>query len=145
MEEESDKSTLSAVAPAIVWKEEYLTGHPEIDYQHQYFAQLINRVNQHLFSDCDKTQKDNLLWELVKYAEFHFLSEINIMRELGIEGRERHQRLHNEISASMARSVQLAMSDLISPDAIIKFLVDWFVTHTVVEDKENFSKHGKNL
>ena len=58
----------------IDWKNEYSVGVAEIDHQHQFFVDLINRLNEELAEADDQEYKANLLKELVSYAKFHFIS-----------------------------------------------------------------------
>ena len=139
MENSLDEINPPSAEPNITWKDEYMTGHAQVDYQHQYFAGLINNIKREFLTSDDPEYKEGLLWELVKYTDFHFLSEENIMRKLGCSDLEQHRKLHEEISIEMSQKVQLAMADMVPSDEIIDFLVQWFITHTVTEDKLSFA------
>jgi hemerythrin len=122
----------------ISWKPEYSTGNREVDLQHQYFFQLIHRLNGELKNTGDRDYHKSLLWELNKYVEFHLLSEENMLRKAGSEGLERLIGSHESLSAELAGNIQSAMMGMVSPEEIISFLADWLIKHTVDEDKKAF-------
>lgn len=112
------------------WHTEYCTGIKEIDLQHHYFLELINRLGIELDLSIDKLHQRSLLDELCKYAAFHFVSEENLMHKLNYPGlddhRELHQKLISELAARCVRD---------SPGDLVRFLVSWFIHHTVEEDR----------
>jgi hemerythrin len=122
----------------ISWKPEYSTGNHEVDLQHQYFFQLIHRLNGDLKKTGDIDYRNRLLWELNKYVEFHFQSEENILLKSKNEGFENMVRLHESLTEELAGNVQSAMAGMISPEEIITFLANWFLRHTVEDDKKVF-------
>jgi hemerythrin len=67
----------------------------------------------------------------VRYAQFHFLSEENLMMRHRYPGLEEHQKLHHELLGSLSTHM-LRDND----EATITFLVNWFKAHTVQEDRK---------
>ena len=47
----------------VKWKKEYSTGNESVDFQHQYFAQLINRISGNLMENDDVEIRKKLLDE----------------------------------------------------------------------------------
>lgn len=116
------------------WDARYLTGIEEVDFQHHYFLDLINRLSQELKSTEDLHYRQRLIAELVKYAEFHFLSEENLMMRDGYPGLAVHHGLHLQLVEELSsRSVEQSLEELLD------FLVRWFTHHTVEED----GKYGR--
>lgn len=112
------------------WKADYATGIEEIDLQHRYFMSLINRLSSE-FDGCeDESYRKKLLNELVKYASFHFVSEENLMIKFAYPDLERHRKLHLELIDKLSWQIQSK-----SYVALFEFLVDWFIRHTLEEDK----------
>lgn len=118
----------------LLWRSSYCTGQEEIDLQHQYFTKLINRLDDDLKGPGDMNFKKNLLWELKKYQDFHFQSEENLMHKAQPSELDSHKKMHDELSAELSRKIQSFAWGPNSPDVIIAFLVDWFITHTLDED-----------
>jgi hemerythrin len=111
------------------WKTEYDTGIEEIDLQHRYFMVLINRLTSELVTCSDKKYRERLLRELANYAAFHFVSEENLMIKFGYPDFERHRMLHLDLIDQLSLRM-LAESN----ESLLKFLVAWFIRHTISED-----------
>lgn len=116
------------MALALEWKKDFDTGVEEIDLQHRYFLHLINRVEADFRNlDLSAEAKRRLLMELVKYSEFHFTSEENLMARYGYPEIEQHRLLHTDLLDNLS-----AMLD--SSEQLIPFVHEWFLHHTVEED-----------
>jgi len=90
---------------------------------------LIRRLSVELTENEDTTYKNRLVQELVYYARFHFLSEENIMLKYGYPNIDKHRELHLALIDDLTyqRSSH-------SPDVLLDFLINWFITHTTGED-----------
>lgn len=129
-------------AQPITWQPDYDLGIADIDLQHRFFANLINRLAADLRQVGDAALRAALLHELSAYARFHFISEENLMARAGYPGLAEHRALHNrlidELSARQTR-LQLRCAPQDVDDAIV-FLVQWFKAHTQHEDRL-FAQH----
>ena len=120
----------------IEWKDEYLTDVDEIDLQHKSFVKLINRLNiVHDFNN-EKAIAIRILSEIEKYAQYHFISEENIMFLTRYPAIDRQQQAHAALLDEFIHRVQSYMNDKGTIEDIIIFLEAWFVRHTVEEDKK---------
>ena len=115
---------------ALHWKTGYDTGVEEIDLQHRYFMNLINRLHGELATAADAEYRRKLFDELTKYASFHFVSEENLMLKFGYPEHGRHHELHRHLIDELSWRSQSK-----SEDELFDFLVRWFVGHTVEEDQ----------
>lgn len=113
------------------WGNQYLTGVKEIDLQHHYFMELINRIGTELEDTEDHSYRERLMNELCKYAAFHFVSEENLMIKMGYPESKQHALLHLELLDKLS-----AHRILDSPETFIDFLLDWFLHHTVEQDRK---------
>ena len=111
------------------WKADYETEVREIDLQHRFFMDLINRMHEELQASADQDYRDRLFQELSNYARFHFISEENLMFKFGYPDLERHRQMHRHLIDELSWRAQEK-----SYEAIFEFLVRWFVAHTVDED-----------
>ncbi|MFW6222497.1 MAG: bacteriohemerythrin [Bacteroidota bacterium] len=118
------------------WNNKYLTHIEEIDYQHKYFLGLIRRFQQKINDSMSDYIIERHLNEIVKYAQFHFFSEENLMMLINYPDVKHHQELHNEIIERLATRVNTWKSNEQSLEKILPFMIDWFFTHTVEEDKK---------
>lgn len=123
----------------IRWEGKYEVGHQRIDFEHRIFLDLINNYRDKLEQGAGKESLLRILREIIKYAEFHFLSEENIMAEWRYPELERHAELHrhllSEVSEKISGLDKLSM-DGIEPIMFYSFLVDWFIHHTIEVDKK---------
>lgn len=118
------------------WNPDYLTGIDEIDFQHQYFVKLINRIESKLASIALDHGQSPLLNELVLYARFHFLSEENFMVEAAYPGLEEHLKLHQQLIQELNNELQMLEQDMTEPGHFVEMLGNWFRDHTLVEDQK---------
>jgi hemerythrin len=81
----------------IPWNKSYEIGHELIDSQHKIFLMLLNKLSVTIANGVTKEHMFRVLNELKKYAEFHFLSEENVMHECYYPGIDHHKRIHTEI------------------------------------------------
>jgi len=120
------------------WKSEYEVGIEDIDFQHHFFLNLINRLSSELSGTDDVQYQNALISELNAYARFHFISEENMMFRFGFPRYTDHKNLHLELIdqlSSRANMLAIAHSNAESVH-IIDFLVDWFLTHTNTIDRD---------
>ncbi len=123
-----------SVDDLIEWKDTYNIGVDEIDLQHQYFTQLINRLDFELERNIDNEYRFNLIEELLKYASFHFLSEENIMFSSNYSDIEDHKRLHSDLINELNEKIIFFKMSKLTHNEIISFLKNWFLDHTVEID-----------
>lgn len=121
----------------IHWKSEYDLGIEDIDFQHHYFLNLINRLSDELRMTTNPARRTALISELNAYARFHFISEENLMAKANYPELQAHRRHHLELISqlnSKEAMLQLEQTDQRAED-IVDFLVEWFVGHTTGEDR----------
>ena len=112
------------------WDRGFETGIEEVDAQHRYFLHLINRLGQELQSAQDENYRSRLVRELFKFAEFHFMSEENLMMRYGFPGLADHREIHRQLIEEL--SGQVFFSSL---ESLLKTVSEWFVQHTVTSDR----------
>ena len=120
----------------IEWQETFETGNEEIDLQHHYFINLINRIHKELNKTANVEHQERLLNELLKYAEFHFASEENIAFGLKSKGLKRHKERHRELFEETKRHINQLKKGEMTVDEFILYLYSWFVGHTIHEDRK---------
>ena len=124
-------------AKHIQWKENYDLGIEDIDLQHHFFLNLINRLSDELRMTTNPSRRTALISELNAYARFHFISEENMMAKANYPELDVHRRHHLELISqlnSKEAMLQLEKTDQRAED-IVDFLLAWFVNHTTGEDR----------
>jgi hemerythrin len=76
------------------------------------------------------------LKEISKYAEFHFLSEENLMIDCNYPEVGNHSQLHQHLVATLENQLHGLISESITPSQVFEFLFQWFALHTSSEDKK---------
>ncbi|TAN60060.1 MAG: hemerythrin [Magnetospirillum sp.] len=118
----------------IVWQSWFELGNFRIDSEHRVFLDLIMGLNHDHGAGIAADKLARSLKEIHKYAEFHFLSEENMMIDVGYPQRETHAAEH----AKILHVLEANMDKLIKGDDILDefltFLYDWFSEHTVGTD-----------
>ena len=119
------------------WKADYDLGIEDIDFQHHFFLNLINRLSEELRMTTEPSRRTALIAELNAYTRFHFISEENMMSKAGYPELDEHRQQHLDLISTLnsrEAMLQLRKSDESAED-IVEFLQDWFVRHTVGEDR----------
>ena len=120
----------------IKWSKKYEIGIEEIDLQHHYFVDLINRLSHELRATEDRKRQQRLLSELTKYAHFHFMSEENIMYEIQYPALEQHVVMHSELLETLSKRIGMLQEELEDVEEILQFLKQWFLSHSQGEDRK---------
>ncbi|MDJ0805587.1 MAG: bacteriohemerythrin [Gammaproteobacteria bacterium] len=120
----------------LIWNNSYKLGIEEIDLQHHYFINLIARLESELAGAKDVEYINKLLNELVKYTQFHFISEENLMYKIDYPGLEAHRNQHFHLLNLLNGKLGLYNQSLLPAEDVIDFLKEWFVDHTLKEDKK---------
>jgi hemerythrin-like metal-binding protein len=120
----------------LYWKPDMGTGNEAVDLQHQYFVTLINRIAINLADTRDDAYRMKLLDEIRKYADFHFTSEENIAFACGkIVGLHSHHERHQELLTELHDHTSDLLKGHYTVEEYIQFLHEWFVGHTIREDR----------
>ena len=124
------------------WEVGYELGIEDIDLQHHFFFNLINRLAKELLQANDAEYRGALINELNAYAKFHFISEENMMRKSAYPHFLHHQNLHVELIEQLStRGSMLLLPDAHgATESIITFLGEWFLQHTREVDR-NFARY----
>lgn len=127
----------------LIWHAGLATGREKIDDQHRHFIELINSLGEELQRSDDTEYQKHLLWELKKYADFHFQSEENIMYKEGVVDWDLHKIMHTHLSTELGRKIQSCIWGVDSPAKVVTFLIEWFLRHTLEEDAKSWATHRK--
>lgn len=118
----------------IQWDKKYLVNHPRIDHEHQVFVELIRAVALACDDNPPKEKALRLLMEVQKYAEFHFVSEENIMIDADYPEVQQHQSEHRRLLSTLDNELHQFRADRIALSHISNFLFEWFALHTTRVD-----------
>lgn len=119
------------------WSRHFEVGIDEIDEQHQTLVKIVNRLVWHSVSDVPQARCDQILDELLSYANYHFASEERIWNSALGEANivrnhhDSHQMFFAQIQTfrSSGHSKGQIMSDLFD------FLARWLAFHILESDR----------
>lgn len=131
----------------INWTDSYKIGIDEIDLQHEYFVLMINRLMDELHDSGNRAYRQRLLEELSLYAAFHFTSEENLMIKFGFPGFDDHRDRHRRLLSRLNERMNYYILSRETEGAVVDFLVEWFVKHTLDRDSlfGAFINHGGGM
>lgn len=118
----------------VIWKDSLAVGNSEIDAQHKIFIGIIEKTAKAIQAETDKHLIESLLVELLKFAEFHFCSEENMMMELGYPGLTDHRKEHERALTELRRRLFALNYDYIDFYNLESFLMQWFIDHSTGDD-----------
>ncbi len=90
----------------IVWRDAYTVGVEEIDRQHQDFVKLIRRLQILQEKGNPKHLVIRFIRELGAYAEYHFVSEENIMYLIRYPDLQHQESEHSKLLGFFSRKGQ---------------------------------------
>jgi hemerythrin len=118
------------------WDCKYELGNEKIDSEHRIFLSLIVDFHEAENLGLPKEKMIRIFKEICKYAEFHFLSEENLMIDNFYPEQKQHANSHRKLLAEANNKLYQLQSDSISPNDAFNFLFNWFAFHTSSEDKK---------
>lgn len=124
----------------IKWKAEFNTGIERIDFEHRIFLELVNSFKVALDRNRPDGELIRILTEIEKYAVFHFISEENCMDVINYPEFKKHQVLHFDL----LEQFNLAKYEKLGFSRFYDFIKDWFINHTVCEDRKLKEFIGQN-
>ncbi|KQA21976.1 GGDEF domain-containing protein [Vibrio metoecus] len=121
------------------WDQYFETGLDEVDEQHQYLVNIVNRYSSLLAENHVSLEEIRLaLFELSRYSEYHFKEEEKLMREVGISDRhlEEHIQVHRTFMSEVF-SMQAFIHDVDDRSAVqlLEFLIHWLAYHILGIDQ----------
>jgi len=118
------------------WKNVYEVGNFDIDAEHKIFLHIIQKINNAYVQKASVSYLEALVAELIKYADFHFCSEENLMQAVNYPDLKYHREVHKKLMLKLKDVVNTVVYRYIDFNTLIGFLYQWFVDHTTEEDKK---------
>ena len=120
----------------IEWHQVFETGNTNIDSEHKIFFSLIKKMVIALNGGKDTFYLSRLALEIQKYAEFHFISEENLMINIGYPEIDAHQEKHLKLLEKLNIALGNVELGKETHENLVSFLLNWFKSHTINEDKK---------
>lgn len=123
------------------WKSQYDVGLQLIDVEHKNLIACINKLI--IAQNLDQYIVLKLADEVIAYAEFHFLSEENLMYLTQYPELKAHEKIHKKLLEQLREHRDCLSQSVYSLQDFVTFLVHWFIEHTQNEDPK-VAKHVLN-
>ncbi len=125
---------------AFVWSDKLVTGITQVDEQHQRLVELINEVGSLCTQDADSEKIKPVLDELVRYTQYHFKEEEQLMQQYSVSAT--HQHHHLKAHEAFCDQVTLAIGIIQSSPTstmnllaqLLNYLTRWLLQHIMVDD-----------
>ena len=124
------------------WKSKYDVGLELIDVEHRNLIACINKLI--IAQNLDQYIVLKLADEVIAYAEFHFLSEENLMYITQYPELESHEKKHKSLLEQLREHRKSLSKSVYCLQEFVTFLVQWFIEHTQNEDPK-VEKHVLNF
>jgi len=124
--------------PSIMEWDETLEVHVgKIDEQHKKFINIIKSLHHAIDSDKTKNEEKEVLVELIKYTDYHFSTENDLMIKYDYPQRENHLSLHTEFTEKLKKfCVKHKEGDSTVSRDMINFLIRWIIHHIMNVDQK---------
>ena len=117
------------------WDDSLLIGIEAIDEQHRQLFDIMEKVRGLIPTDSDNREVGGLFKEMITLTQAHFRDEEQLMEEMRFPDRERHKRLHRDISARIVAMLEkLKAGEDFGAEDLLEFIEKWQVEHVQSED-----------
>ncbi|MBF0448891.1 MAG: bacteriohemerythrin [Magnetococcales bacterium] len=129
------------------WTDSLKIGIPNVDNQHKWLFDTINKLGKFLEESRVHTPEDNQQWviqtlfsEIIDYVEKHFKEEERLMAQHDVPWLVEHQSIHRKVAEDVFRFKDqiIALSgneeQLFMLEQMHKFMGDWLTHHIAIED-----------
>jgi len=118
----------------IHWEKSWELGNGLIDTQHRLLILLSRKLDIAIKSNESKECVLRIMLELRKFAEFHFISEENLMHEIGYPDVELHSLMHTELLKRLESMLVKINYQKEFPEDLLHFFSNWVTGHMAEAD-----------
>lgn len=121
--------------PIAFWREEYVTGIPKIDKQHQSLFKLINILHEAMVQGHGHDVLVETIDKLVHYVKEHFETEEKIMEEYQYPFLNDHKEIHRQLTNNVLDfKRKMEKKEPFLTVEVSRFLTEWLIHHIKGED-----------
>lgn len=121
----------------IQWENKFEIGVERIDAEHRIFLGLIKDLDDAVEAGKEREKLKRIVEEIRLYAQFHFLSEENIMIDNAYPRLEEHRDEHRQLLSLLGERAYRFNIDAGNPGKeLVEFVFQWFALHTTQVDKQ---------
>ena len=119
----------------ITWTEEFSVGVVRIDEQHKQLIAMINLLIAEPQTTTRSETISDLLTGMTNYAQMHFATEEELMRQHNYPHFEEHVAQHRSFRKKTVDFCTATITDIVAvPETLLHYLRDWLVQHILESD-----------
>jgi len=129
----------------IHWQKSLELNNDMIDTQHRMMVLLCRKLDIAIKTKQPDQRIRWVMLELKKFTEFHFISEENLMHEIGYPGVDEHALIHAELLSQLDMMLAKISHNKEFPEDLLYFLNKWIIQHVSREDLKiaEYSNHAE--
>ena len=127
-----------SIEPLLVWRDDYLIGVEELDYEHRDLVYRMNELHEELVQHREKEEIEKCLGEIHARMAVHFALEEHFMLENDFDGYAGHKQEHDEFLEEIVEVIEKFQSrpDLDYAAEFARLLQHWIHNHILTSDQE---------
>lgn len=119
----------------IGWGQNYSVGVTELDNHHKQLINMINELYYAMSKDRGQKLVNDIIKDMLAYAQMHFNIEENYMRKSGYLGSLQHFREHERfVKKAQEMSQRSEDGEFVLSFEVIQYLSDWLKCHILESD-----------
>jgi hemerythrin len=118
----------------IHWDKGLELGNDLIDTQHRILMLLYRKLDMAIKTRESEQNIRRVILELKKFAEFHFISEENLMHEIGYPDVDAHALIHTGLLKQLEMILIQINHHKEFPESLLYFLIQWLTQHALNDD-----------
>ena len=118
----------------VQWSPQYVLGNALLDNQHRMLFLLCKKLDIAIKTGQSAQLIQRTMVEVKKFAEFHFISEQNLMLETGYPETEAHAKVHTSLLIDLQVGFSRIGHKAEFPEDLLYFLHHWLVNHFEQDD-----------
>jgi len=122
--------------PTLKWGDNWMTGLPEIDADHQRLVEYVNALSAAMMQSKGRAVLGELLEKLATYAVEHFAREERVWEAGDLPSLAEHRRAHIDLAEKVGAFIEAYRAGKATLTMeTMAFLRDWLVNHVFKTDK----------
>ena len=119
------------------WDDKYSVKVEEIDKQHKGLIDQVNKLHNAMKSGHGSDVVVEIIDELIKYSDSHFVTEENYMKEANYpqlkDHRQEHIKFREEVEKIKAKAEESTVGLSLK---LLRFISEWLTNHFAGEDQK---------
>lgn len=117
-----------------LWDKELELGNGLVDTQHRMLYLLAHKLDIAIKAKESHHTIQRVILELKKFTEFHFVSEENLMAEIGYPDLDKHMLIHSELLRQLEEAFIHINKHSTQPADLLEYLGKWLHAHVMHDD-----------